>query len=192
MTTVPFWRYYTKNSRLIPTAKRGKEIQQQWNQTKCNILPDISVWKTNLLQRLKENECRRKFVFQTEIYCTCFNFTAVVFPFLSSLWGSVSDISFRHSFLCKNIDVFIWEAGLARLPRSRVLRPRSGGRLFCEPRAASPENSLQNIQKWSQCPNMIFITCGVDHPRKMESNEIGVTKSNRTLTTFYSFSEFPT
>ena len=38
--------------------------------------------------------------------------------------GSVSEISPRHSFLCKNIDVFIWEAGLTRLPRSRFLRPR--------------------------------------------------------------------
>ena len=27
--------------------------------------------------------------------------------------GSVSEISPRHSFLCKNIDVFIWEARLA-------------------------------------------------------------------------------
>ena len=39
--------------------------------------------------------------------------------------GSVSEISPCHSFLCKNIDVFIWEAGLARLPRSRFLRPIS-------------------------------------------------------------------
>ena len=31
--------------------------------------------------------------------------------------ASVSEISPRRSFLCKNIDVFIWEAGLARLPR---------------------------------------------------------------------------
>ena len=35
--------------------------------------------------------------------------------------GSVSEISPRCSFLCKNIDVFISEAGLARLPRSRFL-----------------------------------------------------------------------
>ena len=27
--------------------------------------------------------------------------------------GSVSEISPRHPFLCKNIDVFIWEAGMA-------------------------------------------------------------------------------
>ena len=27
--------------------------------------------------------------------------------------GSVSEISPRHPFLCKNTDVFIWEAGLA-------------------------------------------------------------------------------
>ena len=39
--------------------------------------------------------------------------------------GSVSEISSGHSFLCKNIDVFISEAGLARLPRSRFLRPIS-------------------------------------------------------------------
>ena len=32
--------------------------------------------------------------------------------------GSVSEISPGHSFVCKNIEVFIWEAGLARLPRS--------------------------------------------------------------------------
>ena len=35
---------------------------------------------------------RWRFVFQTEIlgkYCTCFNFTVVLFPFLSSPWGSV-------------------------------------------------------------------------------------------------------
>ena len=38
---------------------------------------------------------------------------------------SVSEISPHHYFLCKNIDVFIWEARLARLPRSRFLRPRS-------------------------------------------------------------------
>ena len=33
--------------------------------------------------------------------------------------GSVSEFSPRHPFLCKNIGVFIWEAVLARLPRSR-------------------------------------------------------------------------
>ena len=29
--------YHTKNDRLIPTAKRGKEIKQQWNLNKYNI-----------------------------------------------------------------------------------------------------------------------------------------------------------
>ena len=33
--------------------------------------------------------------------------------------GLVPEISPRHSFLRKNLDVFIWEAGLARLPRFR-------------------------------------------------------------------------
>ena len=37
---------------------------------------------------------------------------------------SVSDISPRQSFLCKNIDVFIREAELARLPRARFLVTR--------------------------------------------------------------------
>ena len=39
--------------------------------------------------------------------------------------GSVSEISLRHSFLRKSFDVFIWEAGLALLPRSRFLRSRA-------------------------------------------------------------------
>ena len=38
-----------------------------------------------------------------------------------NLAGSVSEISPHHPFLCKNIDVFIWKAGLAQLPRSQVL-----------------------------------------------------------------------
>ena len=76
------------------------------------------------------------------------------------------------------------------------------GSLFCEPanlsrklRAASPEpralgalkDSCQKIQKWGQCPNMVFITCGVYHVRKMKSNESGLTKSDWTLTIFFPF-----
>ena len=75
-----------------------------------------------------------------------------------------------------------------------------GGSLFCEPanpsrklRAASPEpralgalkDSCQKIQKWGQCPNMVFITCEVYHVRKMKSNESGLTKSDWTLTSFF-------
>lgn len=39
--------------------------------------------------------------------------------------GSVSEISPRHCFLRKNSHVFIWEAGLPRLPTSRFSRRRS-------------------------------------------------------------------
>ena len=31
--SVKIKRYYTKNGRLIPTSKRGKEIKQPWNKT---------------------------------------------------------------------------------------------------------------------------------------------------------------
>ena len=42
------------------------------------------------------------------------------------MWaGSVSKISPRHSFFRKNVDKFVWGAGLARLPRSRCLWWRS-------------------------------------------------------------------
>ena len=45
------------------------------------------------------------------------------------IWaGSVSEISLPHSCLRKSFDVFIWEAGLVRLPRSRFLRPNLGNR----------------------------------------------------------------
>ena len=59
--SVKIKRYYAKNGRLIPTAKRGKEIKQQWNYIKTNTiyLPDISVWKTNLLRGLNENEYKK-------------------------------------------------------------------------------------------------------------------------------------
>ena len=39
--------------------------------------------------------------------------------------GLVSEISRHHSFLHKNVDVFIWEVGLAQLLRSCFLQPRS-------------------------------------------------------------------
>ena len=71
---------YTKNGRLIPTAKRGKEIKQPWIKLKQiqYIMPDISVWKTNLLRGYSFSfGPRRRFVFQTEIsgiiYYICFN-----------------------------------------------------------------------------------------------------------------------
>ena len=37
--------------------------------------------------------------------------------------GSASEISPRPSFVCKNVDVFILEVGLAQLSRSQFLRP---------------------------------------------------------------------
>ena len=44
--------------------------------------------------------------------------------------GSVSEISPPLSFLCKNFDVFILEGGLARLPKSPFLRPKSRAENF--------------------------------------------------------------
>ena len=82
-------------------------------------------------------------------------------------------------------------------PFSDSVSFRKGGDYFAslEPRAASlflraTKNSRQKIQKWAYCPNMVFITCGVDQPRKMNSDETGLTKSNLALTSLYSFSEF--
>ena len=47
---------------------------------------------------------RGRFAFQTEIYigqiyCTCVNFTVVLFPFLSSSWGSVYRFLYSITFL---------------------------------------------------------------------------------------------
>ena len=70
-------------------------------------LPDISVWKTNILWGLKEIEPSvETFCFSNrnikQIYCTCFNFTAVLFPFLSSPW--VFYRVFLHSIFLKMAD----------------------------------------------------------------------------------------
>ena len=59
--SVKIKRYCTKNGRLIPTAKRGKEMKQLWSEIKTSTiyLPDISVWNTNLLRGLKQNEWKK-------------------------------------------------------------------------------------------------------------------------------------
>ena len=66
-----------------------------------------------------------------------------------------------------------------------------GSWLEPEPWAASLflgalKNSHQKIQKSASCPNMVFITCGLDHQKKM-CDETGLTKSNRIVTWFYPF-----
>ena len=61
--------YYAKNGWLIPTAKRRKETKQ--------LLAPVEG------------------LFFKPKYCTCFNFIAVLFLFLSSPWGSV--YRFLHS-----------------------------------------------------------------------------------------------
>ena len=66
-----------------------------------------------------------------------------------------------------------------------------------EPRAESLflgalKDSRQNIQKWAQRPSMVITTCGVYYLSKMKSNESGLTKSDWTLTSFFSFSKFRT
>ena len=76
-------------------------MKQRWNENKYIIyLPDISVWKTNLLRGLNENEWFHfhlapveglffKPKYRANILCICFHFIAVSFLFLSSPWGSV-------------------------------------------------------------------------------------------------------
>ena len=76
--------------------------------------------------------CTQLFCPRHRTRCTCLSSKSYMLVLLGPLHmspvdraGLVSEISPRHSFLYKNFDVFIWEGGLARLPRSRFLRPRS-------------------------------------------------------------------
>ena len=60
-----FRGYYTKNGRLIPKAKIGEENRTAYSEIKTSTiyLPDISVWKTNLLlfQLLQFSRQRQSF-----------------------------------------------------------------------------------------------------------------------------------
>ena len=90
-------RHYTKNGELIPTAKKGKEIQQQWKQVQ--YIARYFGLKNKPSTRAKRKWMPWHYLAPVEglffkpkyraIYCTSFNFTAVVFPSLSSPRGSV-------------------------------------------------------------------------------------------------------